>query len=98
VSLVRCASRPGNRYYCKRCTDANQTKEKEERTTITFNSWDADVLARMDDFVSLEFPFVLTKKAAICKNLVHRLSDDLLEGKGFAATSKSLEKAYSATY
>ena len=52
----------------------------------------------MDDFVSMEFPFVLTKKAAISKNLVHRLSDDLLEGKGFAATSKSLDKAYSATY
>ncbi|CAN0113620.1 unnamed protein product [Laminaria digitata] len=51
----------GFRYYCKRCTDANQTKEKEERTTITFNSRDADVLARMDAFVSLEFPFVLTK-------------------------------------
>ncbi|CAN0486499.1 unnamed protein product, partial [Laminaria digitata] len=87
-----------NRYYCKRCTDANQTKGKEERTTVSFNPWDADVLARMDDFVSMEFPFVLTKKAAICKNLVQRLSDDLLEGKGFAATSKSLEKAYSATY
>ena len=58
----------------------------------------ADVLARMDDFVSLEFPFVLTKKAAICKNLVHRLSDDLLEGKGFTAASKSLEKPCSATY
>lgn len=87
-----------NRYYCKRCTDANQTKDKEERTTVTFSPWDADVLARMDDFVFLEFPFVLTKKAAICKSLVHRLSDDLLEGKGFAATSKSLEKAYSATY
>ncbi|CAN0533067.1 unnamed protein product, partial [Laminaria digitata] len=74
------------------------TGGKEERTTVSFNPWDADVLARMDDFVSMEFPFVLTKKAAICKNLVQRLSDDLLEGKGFAATSKSLEKAYSATY
>ena len=73
-------------------------REEEERTTVTFNAWDAGVLARMDDFVSMEFPFVLTKKAAISKNLVHRLSDDLLEGKGFAATSKSLDKAYSATY
>ena len=55
-------------------------------------------MPRMDDFTSLEFPFVLTKKAAICKNLVHRLSDGRLRGKGFAATSKSLEKAYSAAY
>ena len=46
----------GNRYssvqyYCKRCATANQTREKEERTSTTFNAWDADVLARMDDFV-----------------------------------------------
>lgn len=88
----------GDRYYCKRCPDANQTKEKEERTTVTFNVWDDGILARMDDFVSLEFPFILTKKAALCKNLVHRLSDDLLLRKGFAATSKSAEKAYAATY
>lgn len=53
---------------------------------------------RWHDFVSMEFLFVLTKKGAICKSLVHRLSDDLSEGKGFAATLKSLEKAYSATY
>ena len=51
-------------------------------------------MARMDDFVSLEFPFILTKIAAMCKNLVNRLSDDLLEGKGFAATAKSGEKEY----
>ena len=55
-------------------------------------------LAKMDDLVSMEFPFVLTKKAAISKGVVHRISDDLLEGKGFAATSKSLQKAYKATY
>ena len=69
-------------------------REKEERITVTFNAWDAGVLARMDDFVSLEFPFILTKIAAMCKNLVNRLSDDLLEGKGFAATAKSGEKEY----
>ena len=86
------------RYYCKRCAAANPTGKKEERTSTTFNAWDADVLARMDDFVSKEFPFVLTKKAAICRTLVNRLADDLLEGKGFLATSKSLQKAYSATY
>ena len=87
-----------NKYYCKRCTDANQMRDEEERTTVTFNARDAGVLARIDDFVSMEFPFVPTKKAAMSKNLVHSLSDDLLEGKGFAAISKSLEKAFSATY
>ena len=56
------------------------------------------MLGRMDDFVSKEFPFVLIKEAATCRTLVNRLADDLLEGKGFLATPKSLEKAYSATY
>ena len=76
------------------CAPTPTRRRRKERTTLTFNSWDADVLARMDDFVSLEFPFILTKKAAMCKNLVNRLSDDLLEGKGFAATAKSGEKEY----
>ena len=86
------------RYYCKRCTEAIQTKEKEERTAVTFNAWDAAGLAKMDDFVSMELPSVLTKKAAICNSLVYRMLDYLWEGNDFAATSKSLEKAYSATY
>ena len=66
-------------------------------TSTTFNAWDAEVLARMDDFESNEFPFFLTKKAAICRTLVNRLADDLLEGKGFSATSKFLKKAYATT-
>ena len=88
----------GTRYFCKRYATGNQTREKEGRTCTTFNAWDADVLTRMDDFVSKEFPFILTKKAATCRTLVNRLADDLLEGKGFSVTSKSFEKAYSATY
>ena len=49
--------------------------------------------------MSKKFSFVLTKKDTICRTLVNRLADDLLEGKGFSATSsKSLEKAFSATY
>ncbi|CAM9390013.1 unnamed protein product, partial [Ectocarpus sp. 13 AM-2016] len=52
----------------------------------------------MDDYVSKEFPFVLTKKAAISKSVVDRLADDLLEGTGFGAVSKSLAKTYSSRY
>ena len=87
-----------NRYTCKRCHEANKSKSKDDRTTSSFNAWDAGVLAKMDDFVSKEFPFVLTKRSAICKTLVNRLADDLLEGKGFSATSNYLQQAYSATY
>lgn len=93
-----CGASPGRRYECKRCTEANKTRPKDERTTQTFNAWDAGVLDKMDDFVSQECPFVLTKKAVIHKSIVDRLADDLLEGKGFAAASKSLAKAYKARY
>eukprot|EP00752_Nemacystus_decipiens_P018513 g16598.t1 len=75
----------GFRYECKKFTNENKEKDEDERTTQTFDAWDPAVLARMDDFVSQEFPFVLTKKAAISKSIVDRLADDLLEGKGFAA-------------
>jgi len=88
----------GRRYYCRRCKEANKSRPEKERTTATFNAWDADVLAKMEEFVSKEFPFVLSKKAAISKSIVERLADDLLEGKGFAATAKSLEKAYRTTW
>lgn len=55
--------------------------------------------AKMDEFVSKDFPFtLLTKRAAISKkSIVERLVDVSLEGKGFETTLKSLEKAYSAT-
>lgn len=55
----------------------------------------------VDEFVSKKFPFILTKltkRAAISKSIVERLADDLLDDERFEATSKSLEKAYSATY
>ena len=98
VFSLACGAWPGRRYECKGCTAANKDKTDDERTTQSFNAWDPAVLARMDDFVSRDFPFILTKKAAICKSVVDRLADDLLEGKGFAAVSKSLAKAYSTRY
>lgn len=54
--------------------------------------------AKMDEFVSKDFPFtLLTKRAAISKSIVERLVDVSLESKEFETTLKSLEKAYSAT-
>lgn len=95
---LACGAWSGRRYECKKCTHDNKGRSEDERTTQTFNAWDPGVLARMNDFVSKEFPFVLTKKAAISKSIVDRLADNLLEGKGFAAVSKSLAKAYNARY
>ncbi|CAB1108010.1 unnamed protein product [Ectocarpus sp. CCAP 1310/34] len=75
----------GFRYECKECTRANkEDRSEDERTTQTFNAWDPAVLARMDDFVSEQFPFVLTKKAAI-----NRTNHTV---------SKSLAQAYNSRY
>lgn len=56
-------------------------KLKHKRTTITFSTWDVDVLVKkMDEFVPT---FILTKRMAISNStIVGRLADDLLEGQG----------------
>lgn len=77
-----CASRLLTRYCCKRCTDAKATKNSGDRITATFNAWDPAVLGRMDDFVSEEFRFVVTRKAAIYRNVINRVADGFLRGEG----------------
>lgn len=88
------------RYTCDQCKAANKGKSPDDptRCTTSFNAWDAGVLAKMDDFVSNEFPFIVTHQNAISKTLVNRLADDLVAGKGFSATSNFIRQAYMTTY
>ena len=46
----------------------------------------------MDEFVSKEFSFILTKSTAISKNIVERLADDLLEGKSLMQPQNRLRR------
>ena len=90
---------PSVRYTSKQCGTANKGKSADDptRRTTSFNAWDAEALARMEDFTAKEFSFIVTKVNAISKSLVHRLGDHLVSGKGFSATNFT-RQAYMITY
>ena len=60
-----------DRYVCKQCELANKGKSRvhPEWRGQSFNPWDAGVLAKIDDFVAEEFPFIVTMVNAISKTL-----------------------------
>ncbi|CAN0432681.1 unnamed protein product, partial [Ectocarpus sp. 12 AP-2014] len=92
----------GFRYTCSKCSNWNKSngwkKGDKKRRKASFNAWDEGVLARLDDHVSNELPFVLSRKSGVAKSLVARLADDLLNGKGFSATSNFTREAYMNSY
>lgn len=90
------------RYTCSKCSSWNKDrgfqKGDKKRRKASFNAWDHGVLARLDSYVANAFPFVLSRKSGVAKTVVARLADDLLNGKGFSATSKFISEAYMNTY
>lgn len=90
------------RYTCKKCEKYNKEHHlgmnDKRRRKASFNAWDQGVLARLDSYVTNAFPFVLSRKSGVAKTVVARLADDLLNGKGFSATSKFIREAYTNTY
>lgn len=60
----------------------------------SFSSWDAGVLEQLPLYVQESFPFVLTRKSAIHEDVVAEITDNLLHGKGFAASRAALEQAH----
>lgn len=90
------------RYTCIHCSNWNKSngykKGDKERRKVSFNAWDPGVIARLDSYVANEFPFVLSRKSGVAKSVVARLADDLLNGKGFSATSNFTREAYMNSY
>ncbi|CAB1111194.1 unnamed protein product [Ectocarpus sp. CCAP 1310/34] len=80
----------GFRYKCERCVEYNGTVEESEQRPTSFNAWDVGCLDRLPDYVSKEFPFILTHRSGIDIRLVDRLTDDLVHGKGFSAAAKEV--------
>lgn len=81
-----------NRYKCERCVEYNGTVEESEQRPTSFNAWDVGCLERLPDYVSKEFPFILTRRSGIDTRLVDRLADDLVHGKGFSAAAKYIRQ------
>ncbi|CAN0542957.1 unnamed protein product, partial [Laminaria digitata] len=78
----------GFRYTCDGCVTHNTTAKNSEKRAASFNPWDSACLERLPEYVSKEFPFILTHRSGIDIRLVDRLADDLVHGKSFAAAAK----------
>lgn len=72
--------------------ECNKGKTEAEKRATSFNAWDAGCLRRLPDYVSKEFPFLLTKRSGIEIRMVDRLADDLVHGKGFSASAQYISQ------
>lgn len=68
------------------------------RVTETFQSRDAGVLSQLPLFVQEISPLVVTRKSVIHVHVLLELSDNLVNTKGFAASSDALAEAHLKTY
>ncbi|CAN0242363.1 unnamed protein product, partial [Laminaria digitata] len=76
------------RYYCGGCARHNRTAIGSERRTASFYAWDPACLKRLPEYVSREFPFILTRRSGIDTRLVDSPADGLVSGRGFAKVAK----------
>lgn len=61
---------------------------------MTFQGWDADVRILLPLYVQESFPFLLTRKSAIHRDVMAEVTDNLMHAKGFKASSKALQQAH----
>ena len=78
------------RYKCAKCAEFNKGKQEVGKRKTSFNAWDAGCLRRLPEYISKEFPFLLTKRSGIEIRMVDRLADDLVHGKDFSAAAKNI--------
>ncbi|CAB1107149.1 unnamed protein product [Ectocarpus sp. CCAP 1310/34] len=90
-------SRFVDRCKCERCVEYNGTVEESEQRPTSFNAWDVGCLDRLPDYVSKDFPFILTHRSGIDIRL-DRLADDLVHGKGFSAAAKHIRQAHTTKF
>lgn len=88
VCFISCTCR----YKCATCVEFNKGKQETEKRKTSFNAWDAGCLRRLPEYISKEFPFLLTKRSGIEICMVDRLADDLVRGKGFSAAAKNIRQ------
>lgn len=64
------------------------------RVPETFQGWDPEVRKLLPLYVQESFPFVLTRKSAIHRDVIADVADNLMHAKGFKASSEALEQAH----
>eukprot|EP00903_Cladosiphon_okamuranus_P019959 g18342.t1 len=93
-----CCDLVGYFYHCNGCQRKNKGVSKDQRVPESFSSWDSEVLKLLPLFVRESFPFILTRKSAIHLDVLEELTDNLVNGKGFAASRAALEQAHQKTF
>ncbi|CAN0304204.1 unnamed protein product [Ectocarpus sp. 6 AP-2014] len=88
----------GFRYKCAKCAEFNKGKQEAGKRKTSFNAWDAGCLRRLPEYISKEFPSLLTKRSGIEIRMVDRLADDLVHGKDFSAAAKNICQAHTTKF
>ncbi|CAB1107944.1 unnamed protein product [Ectocarpus sp. CCAP 1310/34] len=88
----------GFRCKCAKRAEFNKGKQEAEKRKTSFNAWDAGCLRRLPEYISKEFPFLLTERSGIEICMVGRLADDLVRGKGFSAAAKNILQAHTTKF
>ncbi|CAM9602160.1 unnamed protein product, partial [Hapterophycus canaliculatus] len=87
-----CCDLLGKFYRCNGCAERNKSKPKA--IPETFQGWDPEVRKLLPPYVQESFPFVLTRKSAIHRDVIADVADNLMHAKGFKASSEALEQAH----
>ncbi|CAN0078702.1 unnamed protein product, partial [Pylaiella littoralis] len=79
---------------CSWCNESNKSKPKscKTRVPVTFQGWDANVRILLPLYVQESFPFLLTRKSAVHRDVMAEVTDNLMHAKGFKASSKALQQ------
>ncbi|CAN0143331.1 unnamed protein product, partial [Laminaria digitata] len=82
----------GFRYMCGFCAAHNRTAKESEKRTVSFHAWDPACLKRLPEYVSREFPFILTRRSGIDTRLVDNPAEGVVSGRGFAKVAKRIRQ------
>ena len=77
---------------CGDCAAYNRTAKESGKRPTSFHAWDPACLKRLPEYVSREFPFILTRRSGIDTRLVDNPADAVVCGRGFAAVAKRIRE------
>lgn len=72
---------------------------QEQKVPESFRAWDPAVLSQLPIYVQESFPFILTKKSAVHKDIVNDLRDNVVKGgKSFKACAEGIRQMHLVRY
>ncbi|KAJ7664273.1 hypothetical protein B0H17DRAFT_952109, partial [Mycena rosella] len=93
VDLHDCFYLVGSRYKCTKCTNAKSGKK-----TVSFNSWDAEIMQSFPPALQDEFPAYLSHRGAMSKSVFELMRTCFQYGLGSKQFSNSLQVLHRLHY